>query len=190
MLTLQRLDRAWYDLDSGYDNTNNPFADMPESYTREREEQLAKMAEKKMSAQQRQIHKDNERWETNRMLTSGVVHRLDFDEDFEDESGAKVHLLVQNLVPPFLDGRIVFTKQPEPVIPIKDPTADIAILARKGSQLVRTRREQIERKKAQKKEWEIAGTKLGNILGIKREDDKVLLRIVLFLFITVALFVD
>lgn len=168
----KRLDRAWYDLDSGYDNTNNPFADMPESYTREREEQLARMAEKKMSAQQRQIQKDNERWETNRMLTSGVVQRLDYDEDFEDESGAKVHLLVQNIVPPFLDGRIVFTKQPEPVIPIKDPTADIAILARKGSQLVRTRREQIERKKAQKKEWEIAGTKLGNILGIKQEEEK------------------
>ena len=54
---------------------------------------------------------DNERWETNRMLTSGVVHRLEVDEDFEEDSAAKVHLMVHNLVPPFLDGRIVFTKQ-------------------------------------------------------------------------------
>ena len=53
------------------------------------------------------------------MLTSGVVQRLEVDEDFDDEQQNKVHLLVHNMVPPFLDGRIVFTKQPEPVIPIK-----------------------------------------------------------------------
>jgi pre-mRNA-splicing factor ATP-dependent RNA helicase DHX38/PRP16 len=62
---------------------------------------------------------DIEKWETNRMLTSGVVQRLEVDEDFEDEQQHRVHLLVHNMVPPFLDGRIVFTKQPEPVIPVK-----------------------------------------------------------------------
>lgn len=45
------------------------------------------------------------------MLTSGVVQRLEVDEDFEEDNAAKVHLQVHNLVPPFLDGRIVFTKQ-------------------------------------------------------------------------------
>ena len=30
---LQRLDRAWYDMDSGYDETQNPFADVSEEYT-------------------------------------------------------------------------------------------------------------------------------------------------------------
>lgn len=49
------------------------------------------------------------------MLTSGVVHRIEVDEDFEEDNSAKVHLLVHNLVPPFLDGRIVFTKQVETV---------------------------------------------------------------------------
>ena len=53
------------------------------------------------------------------MLRSGVVEKLNYDEDFEDENEARVHLLVHNIVPPFLDGRIVFTKQPEPVVPIK-----------------------------------------------------------------------
>ncbi len=41
------------------------------------------------------------------------------NEDFEEDNMAKVHLLVHNIVPPFLDGRFVFTKQPEPVIPVK-----------------------------------------------------------------------
>ena len=53
------------------------------------------------------------------MLTSGVVMKVDVDENFEEEQENKVHLLVHNIVPPFLDGRIVFTKQPEPVVPVK-----------------------------------------------------------------------
>jgi len=63
------------------------------------------------------------------MLTSGVVVSVDIDEDFDEDNEARVHLLVHNIVPPFLDGRIVFTKQPEPVIPVKDPTSDVAIVA-------------------------------------------------------------
>ena len=46
----------------------------------------------------------------------------------------QVHLLVTNIIPPFLDGRIVFTKQHEPVIPIKDPTSDMATVSRYGTQ--------------------------------------------------------
>lgn len=52
------------------------------------------------------------------MLTSGVVHRIEVDEDFEEDNSAKVHLLVHNLVPPFLDGRIVFTKQVETMLKV------------------------------------------------------------------------
>jgi hypothetical protein len=54
---LQKLDRAWYDFDGGYDDRNNPFADIPEEYTKKKEEQMAKHAVKRMSAQQRQINK-------------------------------------------------------------------------------------------------------------------------------------
>lgn len=65
------------------------------------------------------LYQDNEKWETNRLLTSGIVQQVDVDDDFEDEAESKVNLLVSNVVPPFLDGRIIFTKQPEPVIPVK-----------------------------------------------------------------------
>lgn len=53
----------------------------------------------------------------------------------------------------------------------QDPTSDMAVLSRKGSLLVRRYREEKERKKAQQKHWELAGTKLGNILGIKAKED-------------------
>lgn len=168
----QRLDREWYSIDEGYDETHNPFSSVPEEYTKKKEEALEQRKIKKVSAQQRQINKDNEKWETNRMLTSGVVLKVDVNEDFEEENEARVHVLVHNIVPPFLDGRIVFTKQPEPVMPVKDPTSDMAIVSRKGSAVVRFYREQKERKKAQKKEWELAGTNLGKILGVKPKEDE------------------
>ncbi|KAK3872153.1 hypothetical protein Pcinc_022755 [Petrolisthes cinctipes] len=166
----KRLDRQWYDMDQGYDDTNNPFANVSAEYERKKTEKVEKN-KRKMSAKQRQIHKDNELWETNRMLTSGVVQKIDHDEDFEEEFTNRVHILVHNIVPPFLDGRIVFTKQPEPVIPVKDSTSDMAIVSRKGSAAVKARREQRERRKAAKKEWELAGTQLGNLIGIKKEDE-------------------
>ncbi|CAG5128460.1 unnamed protein product [Candidula unifasciata] len=167
----KRLDREWYNLDEGYDDEHNPFSGTSKEYTKKKEEELEQRKKKRMSAQQRQINKDNELWETNRMLRSGVVARVNFDEDFDDENEARVHLQVLNIVPPFLDGRIVFTKQPEPVIPLRDATSDMALVSRKGCAVVRLHREQKERKKAQKKEWELAGTNIGNIMGIKKKED-------------------
>ncbi|TRZ00209.1 hypothetical protein DNTS_022588 [Danionella cerebrum] len=167
-----QADRDWYMMDEGFDEFHNSLTSSSEEYVKKREQVLQKQTQKRISAQKRQINEDNERWETNRMLTSGVVQRLEVDEDFEEDNAARVHLLVHNLVPPFLDGRIVFTKQPEPVIPVKDATSDMAIISRKGSQLVRRHREQKERKKAQHKHWELAGTKLGDIMGIKKTEEE------------------
>lgn len=138
VLVLQRFDRCWYTIEEG-DDEYNPVYALSDNYIKKREQILQKQTQKRISAQKRQINEvraqselfildphlsvlvrlpntavftqDNERWETNRMLTSGVVQRLEVDEDFEEDNAAKVHLLVHNLVPPFLDGRIVFTKQ-------------------------------------------------------------------------------
>lgn len=168
----RRLDREWYNIDEGYDDENNPFSGGGNAeYFKKREEQIEQKKKKRISAQQRQNNKDNELWERNRMLTSGVVMSINVNEDFDEEAVERVHLLVHHIVPPFLDGRIVFTKQPEPVIPVKDPTSDMALMARKGSALVRVFREQKERKKAQKKHWQLSGTKMGNIMGVEKVRD-------------------
>ncbi len=50
-------------------------------------------------------------------------------------------LLVHDTKPPFLDGRVLFTKQKGPVLPLKDPTSDMAVIARAGSRLVKEVRE-------------------------------------------------
>ncbi|XP_036351402.2 pre-mRNA-splicing factor ATP-dependent RNA helicase PRP16-like [Ochotona princeps] len=164
----RQADRDWYMMDEGCGEFHDPLAYPSQDDVRSREQQLQK--QKRISAQRRQMNQDNERWETNRMLTSGVVRRLEAQEDFAEDNAAKVHLMVHSLVPPFLDGRIVFTKQPEPVIPVKDATSDLAIIARKGSQTVRKHREQEARRRAQHRHWELAGTKLGAIMGVPKEE--------------------
>ncbi|CAG8697359.1 5223_t:CDS:2, partial [Acaulospora morrowiae] len=84
----RQLDREWYNIEessSAMDDTHNPFADYSD-YVQKKEEELAQKQLKKLSARQEQYNKDNELWETNRMLTSGVVQRREMDLDFEDDS--------------------------------------------------------------------------------------------------------
>lgn len=134
---------------------------------------LEKKWQRKINPHKQQRNMDVEKWEKNRMLQSGAVVSTDqFDEDLDEAGEARVHILVRNVVPPFLDGRITFTKQFEPVIPVKDATSDMAIVARKGCQSVRRYREQKERQQAAEKVNQLAGTKLGNILGIEKKSDK------------------
>lgn len=49
----------------------------------------------------------------------------------------------------------------------------MAQVSRKGSQVVRAHREQKERRKAQVKHWELAGTRMGDIMGIKKKEEEV-----------------
>ena len=104
------------------------------------------------------------------MVTSGVATRKAIDLDFEDEAESTVHVMVHDLKPPFLDGRTVFTKQLEPINPIRDTTSDMAIFSKKGSTLVKEKREQAERAKAAAKLASLGGTSLGNIMGVKDEE--------------------
>lgn len=104
------------------------------------------------------------------MLTSGVATRRTLDLDFEDESESSVHVMVHDLKPPFLDGKTVYTKQLEPINPVRDPTSDMASFCKKGSALVKEKREQAERAKAAAKMAALGGTALGNIMGVKDED--------------------
>ena len=104
------------------------------------------------------------------MVTSGVATRKAIDLVFADESESAVHVIVHDLKPPFLDGRTVFTKQLEPINPVRDAQSDMAVFARKGSALVKEKREQAERAKAAAKLANLGGTALGNIMGVKDED--------------------
>ncbi len=80
----------------------------------------------------------------------------------------KTHVLVRDLRPPFLDGQTIMSKQLEPINPLRDPTADLATVARKGSRLVKEKREQREKARAAKA-LDVAGSAIGNIMGVQKQ---------------------
>ncbi|KAL6305628.1 P-loop containing nucleoside triphosphate hydrolase protein [Sparassis latifolia] len=168
-----RLDRDWYmgaEEGGGLgDDEFNPLSQY-EDLGAIRQAEVVNKQIKKISAKQAQYNADNDLWEANRMLTSGVATRRTIDLDFEDESESSVHVIVHDLKPPFLDGRTVFTRQLEPINPVRDPTSDMAQFSRKGSALVKEKREQAERAKAAAKMAALGGTSLGNIMGVQDEE--------------------
>ncbi|KAL9636505.1 MAG: hypothetical protein Q9204_002232 [Flavoplaca sp. TL-2023a] len=171
------LDRDWYAGDEfGHtfgDESHNPFGGVDASWTTNQKE--AALAErlkgKRVNAKAVQRKKDADAWEVNRMLTSGVAQRRDYDGDFDDdEEATRVHLLVHDIKPPFLDGRKVFTKQLDPVPAVRDPQSDMAVFSRKGSRVVKEKRQQKERQKQAQEATNMAGTSLGNIMGVKEDE--------------------
>ena len=72
---------------------------------------------KGMSARKSALNADQEAWENNRLLTSGVVTQTSVDLDFE-VTDQRVTLMVHNTKPPFLDGRVNFSTQ-QTIVPGK-----------------------------------------------------------------------
>ena len=172
------LDRDWYagDDEGGNvfgDESHNPFGSYDNSYEQAAKDDaiVEKKVVKRQTARAAQKQKDVDAWETNRMLTSGVAQRRDFGDDFEDDDEeTRVHLLVHDLKPPFLDGRTIFTKQLEPVPAVRDNQSDMAVFSRKGSKVVKERRQRKERQKAAQDATNMAGTALGNLMGVKEDE--------------------
>ena len=94
-----------------------------------------------------------------------MLMTLQVETDFENDNDVRVVLLVHDTRPPFLDGRYVFTKQSEPILPLRDSTSDMAVIAKNGSKLVKEIREKKEQNKSRQRFWEMAGSKMGKITG-------------------------
>ncbi|KAJ7945536.1 Pre-mRNA-splicing factor ATP-dependent RNA helicase [Quillaja saponaria] len=177
-------DRAWYDREEGstmFDSDRSSIFLGDEASFQKKEAELAKRLVRrdgtKMSLAQSkrlsQLNADNAQWEDRQLLRSGAVRGTEVQTEFDEEEERKVILLVHDTKPPFLDGRVVFTKQAEPIMPIKDPTSDMAIISRKGSALVREIHEKQSMNKSRQRFWELAGSKLGEILGVEKTAEQI-----------------
>nr|GEU75868.1 pre-mRNA-splicing factor ATP-dependent RNA helicase DEAH7 [Tanacetum cinerariifolium] len=89
-------------------------------------------------------------WEDRQLMTSGAVRETEVQTEFDDEEERRVILLVHDTKPPFLDGRIV-----------------------KGSNLVREVHEKPSMNKSRQRFLELAGSKLGNILGVEKSAEQI-----------------
>jgi len=181
----KRLDRAWYDDDEGggaHGDAHNPFNTTARDEARyaKKEQEYAKRLTRRdgtlmsMAASRRvsQLNADSNQWEENRMMTSGVIRMKEIDLDFDDTEENRAILLVHDTKPPFLDGRMVFTKQQSTVLPVKDVTSDMAQIARKGSALVKEVRAKREANKGRDRFWEMKGSKMGSITGTTQAENQ------------------
>ncbi|XP_039136089.1 LOW QUALITY PROTEIN: pre-mRNA-splicing factor ATP-dependent RNA helicase DEAH7-like [Dioscorea cayenensis subsp. rotundata] len=177
-------DRAWYDreeINTMFDAVSSSIFLGDDASYRKEEAELAKKLTRKdgslmtlaQSKKLSQLTVDNAQWEDRQLLRSGAVRGTEVQTEFENEDEHRVILLVHDTKPPFLDGRAVYTKQVEPVMPIKDPTSDMAIISRKGSALVRDIHEKQSMNKSRQRFWELAGSKLGDILGVEKTAEQV-----------------
>ncbi|QIW95852.1 hypothetical protein AMS68_001370 [Peltaster fructicola] len=174
------LDRDWYNTaEDGAalgDESHNPFGST-EDVTWVDQQRERELLEKKLAVRNKvnpkflQRQRDNDAWETNRLLASSIAQTRESHGSFEDDNDdIRVHLLIHELKPPFLDGKTVFTKQLDPISAVRDPQSDMAVFSRKGSKVVKERRQQKERKQQAQEATNVAGTALGNVMGVKEED--------------------
>ncbi|TQE09997.1 hypothetical protein C1H46_004419 [Malus baccata] len=187
-------DRAWYDREEGntmfdtVDSSSLFYGDDASFQKKEAElvKRLVRRDGTKMTLAQSkklsQLNADTARWEDRQLIRSGAVRGTGVQTEFVDEEEQKVILLVHdtNLKPPFLedsvigkDGTVVFTKRAETIMPIKDSTSYMAIISRKGSALVRKIHEKQTMNKSRQRFWELAGSKLGDILGVEKTAEQI-----------------
>jgi pre-mRNA-splicing factor ATP-dependent RNA helicase DHX38/PRP16 len=86
-----------------------------------------------------------------------------------------VHVIVLPAKPKFLEGEasdelIVNIKQQSAVRVVRDETSDMAVYARKGSRLLKDIRDRADRNRLRDRFWEVAGSRLGDAIGIKKEE--------------------
>ena len=149
----KEADRDWYDQDE-----NGVIEDSDAHFIGDRER--FRLIEEQMDAYNsrtnrtlksgqnlKEKEKDDEhnKWELNRMLTSGIFKFNDIKVDFNEDEDSRVILMVHDIKPPFLSGRDVSTTKEEIIQVVKDPTSDFAILAKKGSAVLKSVREKNDR---------------------------------------------
>jgi pre-mRNA-splicing factor ATP-dependent RNA helicase DHX38/PRP16 len=142
------------------------------SKTQQREAELERRRREQPNARKSALQDDQEAWETNRLLSSGAAVQGEVDLDIQTEQDTRVTLLVHQVKPPFLDGRVSFSTIQEAVPTVKDASSDFAKMAREGSETLRLVRANRDKHAMRQKFWELGGTKMGQALGVKEVADE------------------
>lgn len=173
----KEIERSWYDLDEGGildENEEHYFIGNTEKF-KAIEEQLEKQKQLQANKNIKQMEKnaENNKWELNRMVTSGVFKINEIRLNYDEDENSRAVLMVHDIRPPFLEGHVVFTTQTAPIQVVKDPTSDMAIVSKKGSSILKFFREKNDRSKMRERFWELAGSKLGKLLKIEKKEEDV-----------------
>lgn len=169
-----QYDRDFYDAEEGgscADLERDMYTNIREGSAEDQELTLRQI--KRLNAQKYRASEDGNNWESTQMLLSGVMKQQSatIEELNREETEVRVQLLVHYQKPPFLSGDFKESALKEPITPIRDPTSDMARFSREGSLLVRETRARKEREKGARAHVDVAGTTLGDVLGLKPQED-------------------
>ncbi|GKY95488.1 hypothetical protein MPSEU_000510400 [Mayamaea pseudoterrestris] len=116
-----------------------------------------------LSARASAMQDDQNKWEANRLASAGATSmRTKFSlDDADDANVSRTTLIVHHVKPPFLDGRVSFSKQTQAVPTVKDASSDFSKMARQGSATLQLLRENRDKTAMRQKFWELGGTRMG-----------------------------
>jgi len=177
------FDRQFYldQEEGGYvlDNSNNDDgqADMgrflfENAKTKAREQEMEQKRQNRFNPRKSAQDAAQEAWEENRLLSSGAAVRSHVDLEMTTEQDTNVTLLVHQVKPPFLDGRVSFSTIREAVPTVRDASSDFAKMAREGSAVLRHLRVNKDKNTMRQKFWELGGTRMGDAVGVQKEEDE------------------
>ena len=124
----------------------------------------------RISARKSALMDDQDAWEENRLLSSGAAVKGEVSLDVNAENDSRVNLLVHQVKPPFLDGRVSFSTIRDAIPTVRDVSSDFAKMAREGSATLRHLRANKDKSTMRQKFWELGGTRMGNAVGVKAEN--------------------
>lgn len=140
--------------------------------TKAREQEMEeKRRQNRFNPRKSALQDDQDAWEDNRLLSSGAAVRGNVDLEMTSEQDTNVTLLVHQVKPPFLDGRVSFSTVREAVPTVKDASSDFAKIARQGSATLRHLRANKDKHTMRKKFWELGGTRMGDAIKSKQEGE-------------------
>ena len=126
----------------------------------------------RLTLKQKEKSEEQNKWELNRMLTSGLFKVNNVRTDLEEDDDKRIVLMLHDIKPPFLEGKIINSAKNEPIQILRDPNSEMAQFAKKGSAIIVQMRERTDKTKMRERFWELAGSRLGDILNIKQREDE------------------
>ena len=120
----------------------------------------------KMNLKQQERFKEQNEWEMQKMGQAGLFKSRMLTGVTNDDQG--IILEVKDPNPKFLLDRKFAKKKKALIKTCKDPTSDMALLAKNGSLTLKRFRENNERLKVKERFWEISSNRLGKILKMNQ----------------------
>jgi pre-mRNA-splicing factor ATP-dependent RNA helicase DHX38/PRP16 len=161
-------DEGHYVVDAQGNNDMGRFL-FTNAKTQAREAELEQKRQGRFNARKSAMQDDQEAWETNRLLSSGAAVQGEVSLNVDGDLDSRVTLLVHQVKPPFLDGRVSFSTVREAVPTVRDASSDFAKMSREGSETLRILRANKDKNAMRQRFWELGGTRMGNAVGVKEE---------------------